>query len=177
MTKNNKGSIVYLLDFSCLHSVLVSHSLNFTKKQRKFWEQKVFKKSIYVYQKSKWFILDVFRKTTHFKLRISSSSCWDFVLLRHYWKQLSNNYKYKLMLPYSKMCSVTYIFYSTLYSSFEGFPMTVLIKVFAVNDKRNQLKIEGIKVYSSKQSMTSCGNIKIKIVKWWLTLATLWYKI
>ena len=30
----------------------------------------------------------VYPLSTHFKLRISSSSCWDFTLLRHYWKQL-----------------------------------------------------------------------------------------
>ena len=53
----------------------------------------------------------------------------------------------------------------------------ILDKVFVVNNKRNQLKIKGIKVYSSKQSMTSCGSIKTKMYKWGLTLATLWYKI
>ena len=34
-----------------------------------------------------------------------------------------------------------------------------------------------MKVYSPKQSMTSCGSIKTKMYKWGLTLATLWYKI
>ena len=36
----------------------------------------------------------------------------------------------------------------------------ILDKVLAVNNKRNQLKIKGIKVYSSKQSMTSSWSIK-----------------
>ena len=36
----------------------------------------------------------------------------------------------------------------------------ILDKMIAVNNKRNQLKIEGIKIYSSKQSMTSSGSIK-----------------
>ena len=39
----------------------------------------------------------------------------------------------------------------------------ILDKVLAVNNKRNQLKIKEIKVYRSKQSMTSSGNIKTKI--------------
>ena len=39
----------------------------------------------------------------------------------------------------------------------------ILDKVLAVNNKRNQLKIKGIKIYSSKQSMTSFGSIKTKI--------------
>ena len=49
----------------------------------------------------------------------------------------------------------------------------ILDKVLAVNNKINQLKIKGIKVYSSKQSMTSSGSIKTKIYKWRLALATL----
>ena len=48
-------------------------------------------------------------------------------------------------------------------------------KGFAVkNKKRKQLNIKEIKVYSSKQSMTSCGSIKTKMyIKWWLTLTAL----
>ena len=53
----------------------------------------------------------------------------------------------------------------------------ILDKVLVVNNKRNQLKINGIKIYSSKQSMTSSGSIKTKIYKWRLALAALWYKI
>ena len=34
----------------------------------------------------------------------------------------------------------------------------ILDKVFAVNNERNQLKLKGIKIYSSKQLMTSCGS-------------------
>ena len=49
----------------------------------------------------------------------------------------------------------------------------ILDEVLAVNNKRNQLKIKGIKDYSSKQSMTSSGSIKTKIYKWQLALATL----
>ena len=41
----------------------------------------------------------------------------------------------------------------------------ILDKVLAINNKRNQLKIKEIKVYSSKQLMTSCGNIKTKMYK------------
>ena len=41
----------------------------------------------------------------------------------------------------------------------------ILDKVLAVNNKRNQLKIKGIKIYSLKQSMTSSGSIKTKIYK------------
>ena len=41
----------------------------------------------------------------------------------------------------------------------------ILDEVLAVNNKRNQLKIKRIKVYSSKQSMTSSGSIKTKIYK------------
>ena len=39
----------------------------------------------------------------------------------------------------------------------------ILDKVLAANNKRNQLKMKGIKVYSSKQSMTSYRSIKTKI--------------
>ena len=53
----------------------------------------------------------------------------------------------------------------------------ILDKVLAVNNKRNQLKIQGIWVYSSKQSMTSSGSIETKIYKWQLALATPLYKI
>ena len=53
----------------------------------------------------------------------------------------------------------------------------ILDELLTVNNKRNQLKIKGIKVYSSKQLMTSCGSIKTKIYKWRLALATIWYKI
>ena len=49
----------------------------------------------------------------------------------------------------------------------------ILDKVLAVNNKRNQLKIKGIKIYSSKQSMTSSGSIKTKIYKLRPALATL----
>ena len=48
----------------------------------------------------------------------------------------------------------------------------ILDKVLAANNKRNQLKIKGIKVYSSKQSMTSSESIKSKTYKWLLALAT-----
>ena len=41
----------------------------------------------------------------------------------------------------------------------------ILDKVLAVNNKRNKLKIKGIKVYSLKQSMTSSRSIKTKIYK------------
>ena len=36
----------------------------------------------------------------------------------------------------------------------------ILDKIFALNNKRNQLKIKGIKVYSSKKSMTNCKSIE-----------------
>ena len=49
----------------------------------------------------------------------------------------------------------------------------ILDELLAVNNKRNQLKIKGIKVYSSKQLMTSCESFETKIYKWRLTLATL----
>ena len=57
------------------------------------------------------------------------------------------------------------------------FSSFILDKVLDVSNKRNQVKIKGIKVYNSKQSMTSSGSIKTKIYKWQLALATLWYKI
>ena len=41
----------------------------------------------------------------------------------------------------------------------------ILDKVLAVNNKRNQLKIKGIKIYSPKQSLTSSGSIKTKIYR------------
>ena len=44
----------------------------------------------------------------------------------------------------------------------------ILDEVLAVNNKRNQLKIKGIKVFSSKQSMTSSESIKTKI--YWIEL-------
>ena len=53
----------------------------------------------------------------------------------------------------------------------------ILDKVLAKNNKRNQLKIKGMKIYSSKQSMTSSGSIKTKIYKLRLALATLIYDI
>ena len=39
------------------------------------------------------------------------------------------------------------------------------------------LKNKGIKDYRSKQLIKSSGSIKTKICKWWLALATLWYKV
>ena len=45
----------------------------------------------------------------------------------------------------------------------------ILDKVLAAINKRNQLKIKGIKIYSSKQSMTSSGSIKTKIYKYYLS--------
>ena len=43
--------------------------------------------------------------------------------------------------------------------------LALLQTVFAVNNKWNWLKIKGMKVYSSKQLMTSCGGIKTKMYK------------
>ena len=59
----------------------------------------------------------------------------------------------------------------------EHFFNFILDKVFAANNKKNQSKIKGGKVYSSKQLMTSCGSIKTKMYKWRLALATLLYEI
>ena len=41
---------------------------------------------------------------------------------------------------------------------------SILDEVLAVNNKRNQLKSKGIKVYRSKQSMTSSWSIKPKYI-------------
>ena len=51
----------------------------------------------------------------------------------------------------------------------------ILVKLFAVNNNRNQLKIKGIKACSSKQSMTVCRSIKTKMYycHWRLTLASI----
>ena len=55
----------------------------------------------------------------------------------------------------------------------------ILDKVLAIKNKRNQLKIKGIKIYSSKQSMTSSAGSLVKLhifqIKRSLTLDEKWH--
>ena len=62
------------------------------------------------------------------------------------------------------------VYFYSLDSQLGTFLASFQTKCFAVNNKRNQSKIKGKNVLSSKQLMTSFRSIKIKMYKWGLTL-------
>ena len=92
--------------------------------------------------------------------QISNFITWYFLILYLTTKKINRKMK-TLMVILLEFHSVGKI--SIFLASFQT----------PVNNKRNQLKIKGIKVHSLKQSMTSSGSIKTKIYKWRLALATL----
>ena len=70
------------------------------------------------------------RKTTKNCFYSKSILVFGFVVLKHEYVSLSFSWEDKHVFSF------------------------ILDKVFAKNNKRNQLKIKGMKIYSSKQSMT-----------------------